>query len=110
MAYDEGLAQRIREQIEGTPNLAEKKMFGGLGFMVGGHMAVSAYKGGDLMIHCGKEESAAYIREPGARPMERGGKAMKGWVIVSADAVEEDADLAKWVCRGRDYAMAQPPK
>ncbi len=110
MADDEQLATRIRGLMAGTPGLVEKKMFGGLGFIVNGHMATSAYKGGDLMIRCGKDDWPAFTAEAGARPMERGGKAMSGWVIIDAGAVDDDAELARWVHRGRDHASAQPPK
>lgn len=110
MAYDEGLAERIRERMVGTPGLTEKKMFGGLAFMVNGHIASAAYKGGDMMIRCAKEDWQALLGEPGARAMERGGKGMSGWVIIDNDAVAEDDDLDRWVERGRDFASSQPPK
>jgi hypothetical protein len=110
MPYDEGLAERIRERIDGTPGLAEKKMFGGLAFLVNGHIAAAASKSGDMMIRCSKEDWEAYCAEPGAHPMKRGGKGMTGWVIIEIDAVSEDPALDAWVRRGRDHAASQPPK
>jgi hypothetical protein len=110
MAYDEELANRIRTILTGTPGLTEKKMFGGLGFMINGRAAGSAYKGGDLMIRCAKDDWAGFIEEEGDRAMERGGKPVSGWVLIDNDAVADDADLEKWVGRGRDHAASQPPK
>ncbi len=110
MAYDETLANRIRSLMAGTPGFSEKKMFGGLGFLVNGHLAASAYRGGDLMIRCGKEDWEAFLAEDGARPMTRGREPVTGWVLIAASAVADDDALRFWVERGRDYAAAQPPK
>lgn len=110
MAYDPDLADRIRASIAGAPNLVEKKMFGGIGWTVGGHMAAGAHNDGSLMIRCSKEDFAAFIAEEGADGMQRGGKYMTGWVLVDADAVADDAELDRWVGRGRDYAASMPPK
>ncbi len=110
MAYDEALANRIRSLMAGTPGLAEKKMFGGLGFLVNGHLAASAYRGGDLMIRCGKDDWHAFCAEDGARPMTRKDEPVSGWVIIAAGAVTDDDALRLWVERGRDFAAAQPPK
>ncbi len=110
MAYDEALAERIRDLLVGTPGLVEKKMFGGVGFTIHGHMATGCHKGGDLMIRCGKADWPVFCAEPGARAMERGGKGLSGWVIVDGDTVEGDEALALWVHRGRDHAASMPPK
>lgn len=110
MAYDEELAQRIRSVLAGTAGLEERKMFGGLGFLINGHMAVSAYQGGDLLIRCAKQDWEAFRAEAGARPMDRGGKPVSGWVIIDSTVVEDDGALRKWVERGRDFAASQPPK
>lgn len=110
MAYDEELANRIQRILEGTDGLKRKKLFGGLGFLVNGHLAASAYKGGDLMIRCGPADWSSFCAEPGARPMTRQGKPVSGWVIIDAQAVEQEAPLRKWIERGRDFAESQPPK
>lgn len=107
MAYDKALADRIRVLMAGTPGLTEKRMFGGLGFLVNGRIGVSAYQGGDLMIRCAKDDWEAFCAEDRARPMTRKGEPVSGWVIISATAVLEDSALRLWVERGRDYAATR---
>jgi TfoX/Sxy family transcriptional regulator of competence genes len=110
MAYDEALAARIREHVAGEP-VVEKKMFGGLAFLLGGHLAVAASGKGGLMVRVEPSENEALLREPGAEPFEMGGRGgVKGWLRVSADAVADDDDLARWVERGLGYARSLPPK
>jgi hypothetical protein len=109
MAYDEVLAARIREHTEGSP-VEEKKMFGGLAFLLGGHLAVAAGGQGGLMVRCGPEETATLLDEPGAEPMEMRGRSMVGWLRVSADAVAEDDALERWIDRGLGCARSLPPK
>ena len=110
MAYDEALAARIREHVAGEP-VVEKKMFGGLAFLLGGHMAVAASGQGGLMVRVEPSETAALLEEPGAAPFEMGGRgAMKGWLRVATDTVADDAVLARWVARGLAYAGSLPPK
>ncbi len=108
MPYDENLAGRIRAILQGTPGLQEKKMFGGLAFLVNGHIAASAYRDGRLMITCAADDTAAFLAEPGAAPMVRGGRPMQGWVLIEAAAVADDAALARWVGRGLAHSAAQP--
>jgi TfoX/Sxy family transcriptional regulator of competence genes len=110
MAYDEALATRIREHVAGEP-VEEKKMFGGLAFLLGGHMAVAASGKGGLMVRVEPAETAALLAEPGAGPMEMGGRGpMDGWLRVSADAVADEESLSRWVERGLAYARSLPPK
>jgi TfoX/Sxy family transcriptional regulator of competence genes len=110
MAYDEALAARIREHAAGEP-VEEKKMFGGLAFLLGGHMAVAASGKGGLMVRVEPSQTASLLEEPGAAPFEMGGRgAMDGWLRVSADAVTDEDDLARWVERGLTYARSLPPK
>jgi TfoX/Sxy family transcriptional regulator of competence genes len=110
MAYDEALAARIREHVAGEP-VQERKMFGGLAFLLGGHMAVSASGQGGLMVRVDPGETATLLAEPGAEPFEMGGRgAMKGWLRVSSGAVVDDEVLARWVDRGLAYAGSLPPK
>jgi TfoX/Sxy family transcriptional regulator of competence genes len=110
MAYDEELAARIRERVTGEP-VEEKKMFGGLAFLLGGHMAVAASGQGGLMVRVEPGETATLLAEHGAAPFEMGGRgAMDGWLRVSSEAVEDDATLSRWVERGLAYARSLPPK
>lgn len=107
MSYDEGLAQRIREQLD--DELTEKKMFGGLAFLLGGHMAVGVM-GDELMVRVEPDSFDALLGQPGARVFDMGGRTMKGWLVLGGPAIAEDADLARWVERGIAYASALPPK
>ena len=109
MAYDEGLAQRIRELLDEQCGLSEKKMFGGLAFLVNGNMAVGVVKG-ELMVRVGPEGYAAALHEPQARPMDFTKRPMKGFVFVAPPGFEEDAELARWVERGARFAASLPPK
>ena len=109
MAYDEGLAIRIREVIGGEPGLAEKRMFGGLAIMLDGNMAVGV-SGNDLMVRTDPAQQDALLAEPGARPFDLTGRPMKGWLLVGPDGHAEDDDLRRWVGRGVSYASSLPPK
>ena len=110
MAYDEVLAGRIRELTAGEP-VVEKKMFGGLAFLLGGHLAVAASGQGGLMVRVEPAQTEALLDEPGAAPMEMAGRAaMAGWLRVDAQAVDDDEALATWVQRGLDHAGSLPPK
>ena len=110
MAYDEGLAQRVRELLEDHPLFTEKKMFGGIGFMIGGHMAAGVHKDGRLMVRCAKEDFDTFRSEPNGGSMKRGGKPMSGWLLVEPGGFEEDEGLELWVGRGLAYAGGLPPK
>ena len=109
MAYDEGLATRVRDVLGDRPGLVEKKMFGSLAFLLNGNMACGV-RGDDLMVRMDPETSDAALAEPGARPFDMTGRPMQGWLLVSADAHAEDDDLRRWVGRGLDYAGSLPPK
>jgi TfoX/Sxy family transcriptional regulator of competence genes len=110
MAYDEDLAARIREHALGEP-VEEKKMFGGLAFLLGGHMAVAASGQGGLLVRVEPAETDRLLEEPGTSPMEMGGRGpMDGWLRVAADAVADEESLARWVERGLTYARSLPPK
>jgi TfoX/Sxy family transcriptional regulator of competence genes len=110
MAYDEDLAQRIRHLIGDDPAPVEMKMFGGLGFLINGNMSVAASGQGGLLIRCVPEDTDALLDEPGAEPMVMRGRAMEGWLRVSADAVSKDTALERWVSRAVAYAGSLPPK
>jgi TfoX/Sxy family transcriptional regulator of competence genes len=109
MAYDEGLAERVRDVLQDGTEFTEKKMFGGLCFMLGGNMCVGVV-GDELMVRVGKQAYEASLREPHAREMDFTGKPMRGMLYVACDGFEADADLAAWVQRGVDFAGALPPK
>jgi len=105
MPYDEGLAQRVREVFQDRSDVSEKKMFGGMAFMVRGHMCVGIVKD-DLMVRVGPEKYENLVRKPHARRMDFTGRPMKGFVYVAPAGLEEDADLQRWVERGLAYATA----
>jgi len=105
MAYDEGLAERLRGVFEDQPGVVEKKMFGGVCFMVDGKMCVGIVKC-DLMLRVGPERYAAALAEPHARPMDFSGKPMKGFVYVAPDGFESDERLEWWVRQGVTFARA----
>jgi TfoX/Sxy family transcriptional regulator of competence genes len=110
MAYDEDLADRIRELTAGEPGLTEKKMFGGVAFLVGGNMAVSASGQGGLMVRVDPEESARLVADTGARLVVMRGRSMRGWLRVDSENLRTKRTLATWVERGVAYARALPAK
>ena len=110
MAYDENLAGRIRELLGGDPDLSELEMFGGLAFLIGGNMAVAASGQGGILVRVDPAESDALVAGSRARPMEMGGRSMRGWLRVDTRDVAAPAELALWVERGRAFAASLPPK
>jgi hypothetical protein len=109
MAYDEGLAERIREMLDGRRGVVEKRMFGGLAFLIGGHMAVGIVRD-DLMVRVGPVGYEAALREPHVRPMDFTGRPMRGLVFVGPAGYEADAALRAWVERGAAFAADLPAK
>ena len=109
MAYDEHLADRIRALLEGEPRLTEKKMFGGLAFLIGGNMAVAASGQGGLLVRADPESSDTLL-STSVRPMEMRGKQMHGWLRVDTEAVRTKRQLKKWVRVGAAYARSLPSK
>jgi TfoX N-terminal domain len=110
MAYDEDLANRIRELIADEPGLVEKKMFGGLAFLIGGHMSVSASGKGGLLLRVAPEETDALLAKPHAAPFEMRGRTMDGWLRIEPEGVKTKRQLEPWVRRGVAYARSLPPK
>jgi TfoX/Sxy family transcriptional regulator of competence genes len=110
MAYDEALADRIRALLSGEEDVTEKRMFGGLAFLIGGNMSVSVSGQGGLLLRCEPAETADLVREPHASTAVMRGRAMEGWLRVTADGVRSDEELQKWVSRGVGYARSLPPK
>ena len=110
MAYDEDLANRIRELIGYTADLQEQKMFGGLAFLIAGHMAVAASGQGGLLVRVEPEQTEALLAEPQAQPFEMRGRQMDGWLRVDDAGVRTQRELERWVRRGVAYARSLPPK
>ena len=110
MAYDEELADRIRALAGSEPQLTEKKMFGGLAFLVGGNMAVAASGQGGLMVRSDPDESDALVAAGEATLVVMRGKEMRGWLRVDAERLREQRDLARWVELGLGFAGSLPPK
>ena len=109
MAYDEDLANRVREVVGREKGLTEKRMFGGLAFLINGNMAVSASGQGGLLLRVDPAETEVLVKDPAARPFEMRGREMDGWVRVDADELDDDA-FAHWVRIGVTYAKTLPPK
>ncbi|MEA2459094.1 MAG: hypothetical protein QOC95_2066 [Thermoleophilaceae bacterium] len=110
MAYDEDLANRIRELIAGDPDITEKRMFGGLAFLAGGNMSVAASGQGGLMVRVDPAHTDALTAKPHAAPFEMRGRPMQGWLRVDAEGVRTKRQLEPWVKRGVAYARSLPPK
>jgi hypothetical protein len=110
VAYDEELAERIRSLLAAEEGLTEKKMFGGLGFMIGGNMAVAASGQGGLLVRVDPQESSSLVESTPAYNMVMRGRPMDGWLRVDAADVAAGPALAEWVGRGVAYARALPPK
>jgi hypothetical protein len=109
MAYDEGLATRLRGLVAGEAGLTEKKMFGGVGMLLNGNMAVGV-NGDALLVRTDPGEQEALLAEAGARVFDMTGRPMKGWLMVDPVGYASDADLRRWVARGIAYARGLPPK
>lgn len=110
MAYDEDLANRIRELLAGEAGVTEKKMFGGLAFLIGGNMAVAASGQGGLMVRIEPGQTDALLEKPHAQPFEMRGREMQGWLRIDAEGLRTKRQLAPWVTRGVEYARSLPPK
>jgi TfoX/Sxy family transcriptional regulator of competence genes len=109
MAYDEGLAERIRAHLSTRADVSERKMFGGIAFMVGGNMAVGV-TGDELMVRLDPADGDKALAEDGVRTMDMTGRPMKGWILVSPDRTADEAGLSEWVEAGADYAASLPAK
>ena len=110
VVYDEGLATRVREVVSGEAGLTEKRMFGGLAFLINGNMAVSASGKGGLLLRVDPAQTEELVRAPHARRFEMRGRQMDGWLRIDPAALGTDADLARWVSLGVAYARSLPPK
>src|SRR4051812_42084727 len=110
MAYDEVLADRVRELLQDESDVRERRMFGGLAFLIGGHLAVAASGRGGLMVRVAPEETAALLRREHVGPFEMRGKELAGWVRVDDDGIRTKRQLAVWVRRGVARACSLPPR
>lgn len=110
MAVDEEMAERIRELIGGEPGLGEKRMFGGLAFLVGGHMAVAASGRGGLLVRVPPQDTERLQAEPHAGPMVMRGRELDGWLRLQPEAVASRRQLERWVAQAVSYARSLPPK
>ena len=109
MAYDEALASRVRETLGENPEITERKMFGGIAFMLSGNMAVGVSKN-DLMVRIDPDDQDAALGQSGVRVFDMTGRPMKGWILVAPEATEDDNTLLRWVEAGLDFAGSLPPK
>ena len=110
MAYDEQLAARIRDHLTGEP-VVEKKMFGGLAFLLGGHLGVSASGQGGMLVRVDPADSDTLLAEPGATLMQMSGRPpMDGWIRVAPEVLDDEAVLERWIDRGVAHARSLPPK
>jgi TfoX/Sxy family transcriptional regulator of competence genes len=109
MAFDEKLAERVRRQVGKRDGLSEKKMFGGLAFLLHGNMSCGIH-GDQLIVRIDLETTESALAEPGTRIFDITGRPMKGWLLVGAAGLEDETALAKWVSRGLDYAASLPKK
>jgi len=110
MAYDEDLATRIRDLIGPDPELTEKKMFGGLAFLIRGHMAISASGQGGVLVHVDPGRSAGLVATTKATAAVMQGREMPGWLRVGLEDLASDDDLSRWVDIGIEHARSLPPK
>jgi hypothetical protein len=110
MAYDEELANRIRELTAAERGVEEKRMFGGLAFLIGGHMSVAASGRGGLMVRVPPDETEKLLRREHVEPMVMAGRETRGWVSVSNDGVRTKRQLQSWVSRGVAHAKSLTPK
>ena len=109
MSYDEHLAQRIRAELEQTESVVEKKMFGGVGFMLRGNMACGVH-GSNMIVRVGPASYEQALAQPHAGLFDLTGRPMSGWIVVRPDGCRKDSDLRSWIKQGVDYALTLPAK
>jgi hypothetical protein len=110
MAYDIDLANRIREALAAQPGVDEKAMFGGLAFLIGGHLAVAVSSKGGLMVRVPPEYTAALVKRAHVSPMVMAGRETRGWLRVDAEGVKTTRQLTSWIDGGVGYVRTLPPK
>jgi TfoX/Sxy family transcriptional regulator of competence genes len=110
VAFDEHLADRIRELVADERGVSEKRMFGGLAFLIDGNLAVSASSQGGLLLRIDPAAAESLVREPQVRRFEMRGRAMDGWLHVDSAVIDDEHELRRWVGHGVDYARSLGPK
>jgi hypothetical protein len=110
MAYDEDLANRIREIVLTETGISEQRMFGGLAFLIDGNMSVSASGQGGILLRVDPAETDALLGKPHAHPFEMRGRVMQGWLRIDAEGLKTKRQLERWVARGVAYARSLPSK
>jgi len=110
VAYDEDLADRIRELLSGEKGLEEKRMFGGLAFLINGNMAVAASGQGGLLVRMAPDDTDKLLDGKHVSPMVMAGREARGWLLVTIDGVKTKRQLRTWVSRGAGYARTLKPK
>jgi len=108
VAYDESLAERVRERLDDADGVTQKRMFGGLAFLTYGNLTVGVF-GDDLIVRLGPDNRDAALAEPGVRPFDITGRPMRGWVLVGGEVLDDDP-LDRWIAAARDYVAGLPPK
>ena len=108
MAFDEALAERLRDRLRAVTGVHEKKMFGGLAFLTDGNMTVGVH-GDDLIVRIAPGDTPTALAEPGVRPFDITGRPMRGWILVAGEALDDDV-LDGWVERARTFVATLPPK
>ncbi len=109
MAFDDALASRVRSLVSGIPGVSEKKMFGGLAFLISGNMGLGVH-GSELIVRTNPAETAAALAKSGVRIFDLSGKPMNGWLLISSSALGSKKALAAWVTKGVEYAQSLPAK
>ena len=108
MAYDEALAERVRDRVRDRIGVAEKKMFGGIGFLTYGNMTVGVH-GDDLVVRISPTDNDAALAKPGVRPFDITGRPMRGWVLVAGETLDDDV-LDRWIAEAGSFVATLPPK
>jgi TfoX/Sxy family transcriptional regulator of competence genes len=108
MAFDDALAERLRDRLRDVAGVHEKKMFGGLAFLIDGNMTVGVH-GDDLIARITPDDTHAALAEPGVRPFDITGRPMRGWILVAGEALDDDV-LDRWVEQARTFVASLPPK
>jgi len=108
MAFDNALAERLRDRLRDAAGVQEKKMFGGLAFLTNGNMTVGVH-GDDLIARIAPDDTPAALTETGVRPFDITGRPMRGWILVAGEALDDDV-LDRWVEQARTFVASLPPK